>query len=91
MEKCTYCVHRIRTAGIAARVAGRPLHAGEVRTACQEACPTGAIVFGSLGDGGGELARRRADPRRFDVLHELGTRPRTQYLARISNPNPELS
>jgi Fe-S-cluster-containing dehydrogenase component len=86
MEKCTYCVQRIRRAEQAARVEHRELGPGEVATACQQACPTGAIVFGELHEQGTVFARLRTDARRFDVLHELGTRPRTQYLAKIRNP-----
>ncbi len=88
MEKCTFCVQRIREAQIAAKLEGHTT--GEVRTACQQACPTRAIAFGSLSDGQSELARRRAEPRRYAVLHELGTEPRVQYLSDITNPNPEL-
>ena len=88
MEKCTFCVQRIREAQIAAGIEGAAT--GEVRTACQQACPTRAITFGSLNDGESDLARRRAEPRRYAVLHELGTEPRVQYLSGITNPNPEL-
>ena len=90
MEKCTYCVQRIRGAEIRARVEGREIRPGEVVTACQEACPTQAIQFGSLRHRDTEMVRRREEPRAFQVLHELGTRPRTEYLARIDNPNPEI-
>ncbi len=88
MEKCTFCVQRIREAQIAAGIEGAAT--GEVRTACQQACPTRAITFGSLNDPGSDLVRRRAEPRRYAALHELGTEPRVQYLAAITNPNPEL-
>ena len=90
MEKCTFCVQRIRRAQQEAAVEGRPLRPGEVRTACQQACPTQAIWFGSYTDPDEELARRLRDPRRYAVLHELGTRPRVQYLARITNPSEDL-
>ena len=90
MEKCTFCVQRIREAQIEAKLEGRPLRDGEVRTACQQACPTQAIVFGSLNDHGSAVLRSREEPRSYAVLHELGTEPRVRYLARITNPNPEL-
>jgi len=90
MEKCTYCVQRIRRAEIAARLANRPLADLEVRTACQQVCPSGAITFGSLTQKGSLVSRAHESPRNFSVLHELGTRPRTQYLARIENPTPAL-
>ncbi|HTJ44699.1 MAG TPA: 4Fe-4S dicluster domain-containing protein [Kofleriaceae bacterium] len=77
MEKCTYCVQRIRRAEHEALVEKRPI--ATPTTACQDACPTGAIRFGQLH----ELAD---DPRRYDLLHDLGTRPRTRYLARVINP-----
>ncbi len=86
MEKCTYCVQRIRRADHQALVERRALRAGEVVTACQQACPTGAIQFGQLDEQGTALASLRRDPRRFNVLHELGARPRTQYFAKITNP-----
>jgi molybdopterin-containing oxidoreductase family iron-sulfur binding subunit len=90
MEKCTFCVQRIREAEISARVEGRPLGPAEVRTACQQSCPTRAIAFGSLTDPGSEVARRWEDPRGYAVLEALGTQPRVRYLARITNPNPAL-
>ena len=86
MEKCTYCVQRIRGAEHAALVEHRAIRPGEVVTACQAACPTGAIQFGMLHETGTAFAHLRRDPRRFEVLHDLGTRPRTQYLAKIINP-----
>jgi molybdopterin-containing oxidoreductase family iron-sulfur binding subunit len=90
MEKCTFCVQRIREAEISAGRAGHELRGSDVRTACQQACPTNAIVFGSLTEGDSEMMRRRAEPRAYSVLHELGTEPRVRYLARVRNTNPEL-
>jgi len=91
MEKCTYCVQRIERTRIDARVAGREIADGEIVTACQQACPSKAIVFGSLHDKSTEVSRWHEDPRAYDVLHELGTRPRTAHLARVKNRNPELN
>jgi molybdopterin-containing oxidoreductase family iron-sulfur binding subunit len=91
MEKCTYCVQRINQARIQAAKEERPIRDGEVVTACQQACPTQAIVFGNLADPSSEVARLRRDPLNYGLLTELGTRPRTSYLARIRNPNPELA
>jgi molybdopterin-containing oxidoreductase family iron-sulfur binding subunit len=89
MEKCTYCVQRIERARIDARVAGKK-ELPEFTSACAQACPAQAIVFGDLQRQDSELARLHRDERRYDVLHELGTRPRTAYLVRIRNPNPAL-
>jgi Fe-S-cluster-containing dehydrogenase component len=90
MEKCTYCVQRIERTRIATRVEGRAIADGELETACQQGCPTRAITFGSLNDPASKVSQAHADPRRYDLLHELGTRPRTAYLARVRNPNPDL-
>ena len=90
MEKCTFCVQRIREAEIKAGVEGRPLRGDEVKTACQQACPTNAIVFGSLTEPDSEMMRRRDEPRAYGVLEELDTQPRVRYLARVRNPNPSL-
>jgi len=91
MEKCTYCVQRIERTRIDARVEGRPIRDGEVVTACQQMCPAGAIEFGSVNDPDTAVSKKHADPRRYDLLFELNTRPRTVYLARVRNPNPELA
>ncbi|HEX4474108.1 MAG TPA: 4Fe-4S dicluster domain-containing protein, partial [Polyangiaceae bacterium] len=90
MEKCTYCVQRIRRAQIDAEVEKRPLRDGEIRTACQQTCPTGAIVFGNVADPRSAVSGLHANVRTYAVLDDVGTRPRTRYLARIDNPNPEL-
>ncbi|HEX3905715.1 MAG TPA: TAT-variant-translocated molybdopterin oxidoreductase [Polyangia bacterium] len=90
MEKCTYCVQRIERKRIATRIEGRTIADGELETACQQGCPTQAISFGSLNDPTAKVTKLHADPRRYDLLHELATRPRTAYLARVRNPNPDL-
>ncbi|HXG33597.1 MAG TPA: TAT-variant-translocated molybdopterin oxidoreductase [Bryobacteraceae bacterium] len=90
MEKCTYCVQRINEARIEAEKQGRRIRDGEVVTACQAACPTEAIVFGDLNDPASRVARLKAQPLNYGILTELNTRPRTTYLARVRNPNPEL-
>jgi molybdopterin-containing oxidoreductase family iron-sulfur binding subunit len=87
MEKCTYCVQRIRRVEKAALIDRRPIGPGEVVTACQQACPTGAIQFGSLEHQGEPFAVARAEGRAYGVLHDLGTLPRTRYLAKIINPH----
>ncbi len=82
MEKCTYCTQRIEAAHVAADKDNRPLRRDEVVTACQQACPTKAIVFGDLKDKDSAVAQRRTSGRHYVLLEELGTRPRTTYLAR---------
>jgi molybdopterin-containing oxidoreductase family iron-sulfur binding subunit len=90
MEKCTYCVQRINQARIQSKNEGRTLRDGEILTACQQVCPSEAIVFGDLNDPESRVAKLRADARNYGLLEDLQTRPRTTYLARIRNPNPEL-
>ena len=89
MEKCTYCVQRIRAAGIAARAGDRPLRGEDVVTACQAACPTRAILFGDIREG--PLALEQAQPHAYALLAELNTRPRTTYLAAVRNEDPALA
>ena len=91
MEKCTYCVQRIERARIDTRVAGTEIKDGDIRTACQDACPSAAIVFGSLHDAESAVSKQSKSSRRYNLLHQLGTRPRTVYLARVKNPNKELA
>jgi molybdopterin-containing oxidoreductase family iron-sulfur binding subunit len=90
MEKCTYCVQRINTARIDAEKEDRVVRDGEVKTACQAACPTEAIVFGDIADRDAQVAKLKADALNYGLLTDLNTRPRTTYLAAVRNPNPEL-
>ena len=89
MEKCNYCLQRITRARLQADKDDRRIADGEVVTACQAACPTRAITFGDLADAGSAVAAVKRSPRGYTLLEELNTRPRTTYLARLSNPNPE--
>jgi Fe-S-cluster-containing dehydrogenase component/anaerobic selenocysteine-containing dehydrogenase len=91
MEKCTYCVQRIREAEIHSRIEGGPIPDGGVVTACQQACPSKAIVFGSLTTEASEVSKLHANERTYSVLDELGTLPRTRYMLRLRNPNPALA
>jgi molybdopterin-containing oxidoreductase family iron-sulfur binding subunit len=91
MEKCTYCTQRIERTRVNAIVAGRKIGPDEVVPACAQACPAEAIVFGNLNDPASKVSRLHGDARRYDLLHELGTRPRTAYLVKLRNPNPELA
>ncbi len=81
MEKCTYCTQRIEAAHAAADKEGRKIAAGEVVTACQQACPTTAITFGNINNSDEEIAKLRRSGRHYVLLEQLGTRPRTTYLA----------
>jgi molybdopterin-containing oxidoreductase family iron-sulfur binding subunit len=90
MEKCTYCVQRINEARIQAEKEGRPIRDGDILTACQQVCPTDAIIFGNINDPQSRVRRLKMEPINFVTLGELNTRPRTSYLARLRNPNPEL-
>lgn len=91
MEKCTYCVQRINTVRQDAEAEGRPIADGELKTACQQSCPTQAIVFGDLADPDSEVNHLKSSPLNYAMLAHLNTRPRTTYLAAVHNPNPELS
>jgi MoCo/4Fe-4S cofactor protein with predicted Tat translocation signal len=88
MEKCTYCTQRIQATRVAADKENRRIRTDEVVTACQQACPTTAIVFGDLNDPDSAVLKRRKSGRHYVLLEELGTRPRTTYLARW-NDEPE--
>ena len=90
MEKCTYCVQRINHARIDAKKEDRAIRDGEVVTACQAACPAGAIVFGNIADAESRVSRMKAEPRNYGLLTDLNTRPRTTYLGKLTNPNPAI-
>ncbi len=90
MEKCTYCVQRINAAKIQSEEENRAIRDGEIQTACQQACPAEAIVFGNINDKKSRVSALKAQSRDYVLLADLNTRPRTSYLARVRNPNPEI-
>ncbi len=96
MEKCTYCVQRIERGKTGARLeaAGSAAYSipdGTIVPACAQACPAQAIIFGDLSDPNSRVAQAKHRTRNYDLLGELGTRPRTSYQGRVRNPNPRLA
>jgi MoCo/4Fe-4S cofactor protein with predicted Tat translocation signal len=90
MEKCTYCLQRINAAKQRAQNEGRELRDDEVKTACQQTCPADAITFGNILDPESKVSKLKQTDRRYDMLSELNLRPRTSYMAKIRNPNPDI-
>jgi molybdopterin-containing oxidoreductase family iron-sulfur binding subunit len=90
MEKCTYCVQRINGGKLKAKLEKRALNDGEIVTACAESCPTQAITFGDINNKTTKVHQLKQSNRNYAMLSELNIWPRTTYLAKIRNPNPEL-
>ena len=90
MEKCTYCMQRINRTKIDAKLAGRDLRDGDVKTACQQACPARPSSSATSATTSSRVVKAKADPRNYALLDELNTKPRTTYLAKVRNPNPDL-
>jgi molybdopterin-containing oxidoreductase family iron-sulfur binding subunit len=85
MEKCTFCVQRIEHARVEARWEGRDPADGEIQTACQQSCPTQAIIFGDLNNAKSRVAQSQKDRRAYRVLEELNIRPSVSYLGVVRN------
>ena len=91
MEKCSYCVQRIEAVKIEADKENRDIRDGEIRTACQQACPTDAIIFGNINDKTSRVAKIKTNERTYGVLADINTRPRTTYVAGVLNINEPLA
>ena len=91
MEKCSYCIQRIEAVKIEADKSNRAIEDGEILTACQQACPTDAIIFGNMNDPKARVTKRKMEEREYQVLADLNYRPRTSYTAGVINPNAELA
>jgi molybdopterin-containing oxidoreductase family iron-sulfur binding subunit len=85
MEKCTFCLHRIRSTKSHAKIEGRPLKTDEFTTACAQSCPTKAIVFGDLNDANAQVAKMFNQPKSYSLLEELNTKPRVRYQVKVRN------
>lgn len=90
MEKCTYCVQRINAARIQSKREDRKIKDGEVVTACEAACASGCITFGNIKDPESKVSKKRKSHLNYGLLEELNTKPRTTYLAKVKNINPEI-
>jgi molybdopterin-containing oxidoreductase family iron-sulfur binding subunit len=95
MEKCTYCVQRIRGAQQTVKTKNastgiETVEDGKILTACQQVCPAEAILFGDITDASTKVSQAKLSPRNYAMLAEINTKPRTTYLARIRNPNPAI-
>jgi molybdopterin-containing oxidoreductase family iron-sulfur binding subunit len=90
MEKCSWCVQRIRKSQQQADNENRDLRPNEIETACQQACPTDAITFGDLNNPESDVVREKQNPRRYELLAYLNTKPRLSYLGRVRNTNPRI-
>ena len=85
MEKCSMCAQRLQAGKLEAKKEGVPLADGKIKTACQQACPTNAIIFGDLNDEGSMVSKTREDERNYFLLEEIGIKPTVSYLVKVRN------
>ncbi|MCE9501687.1 MAG: hydrogenase, partial [Leptospira sp.] len=85
MEKCTFCAGRVAEKKLKAKNEGRKLKDGEIKTACQETCPSDAIVFGNINDPESKVSKYIKDPRSYKILDFLNVGPQVSYMTRVRN------
>lgn len=90
MEKCSMCAQRLQAGKLEAKKAGAPIVDGAIRTACQQACPTNAIMFGDVNDENSEISKWRANERNYFMLEDLGVKPTVSYLVKVRNQEEEI-
>jgi molybdopterin-containing oxidoreductase family iron-sulfur binding subunit len=90
IEKCSYCLQRINQAKSQAKLDNRPITDKDLKSACQQACPAGAIAFGNINDPNSQVSNWKRSDRNYSILQEMNTRPRTTYLVKLRNPHPDL-
>ena len=91
MEKCTFCIHRVKTKQAAARLKGTPLKDGDIQTACQQSCPANAIVFGNFNDKNSKVRQAFEQANAYSLLEELNTKPSVRYRTKIRNKKEDPS
>lgn len=91
MEKCSMCQQRLQAGKLAAKKAGTPLQDGSIKTACQQACPTNAIMFGDVNDENAEITKWRADDKNYVLLEEIGVKPTVSYLLKVRNVEEKIT
>ena len=91
MEKCTFCVHRIRDSKFQARLQNKELKDGDIKTACEQSCPTDAIVFGNYNNKESRVRKGFEDPRGYAVLEEFFAKPSIRYLSKVRNTDETIN
>lgn len=90
IEKCSFCIQRVQEGKLTAKQEGRAILDNDVRSACQTACPTGAIVFGNVNNPDSEVSKLKKGALAYQVLEEINVRPNVEYSAKVRNANEEL-